>query len=158
MKECRLCPYIKDEFDEWEDILPMCDDEDIIRICNCEKLGHVINNLTCGEEDIKLVHNESRKPRKFNKYERKERYKKKLEHLADQASGYPSGAYRVGYDGWWTDDKNNTKYIKRCYRGNHGSKRSRHLKTIGNRRVRKQKIVPSKGGYKKVFDFWWELT
>ena len=105
MKECRLCPYIKDEFDEWEDILPMCDDEDIIRICNCEKLGHVINNLTCGEEDIKLVHNESRKPRKFNKYERKERYKKKLEHLADQASGYPSGAYRVGYDGWWTDDK-----------------------------------------------------
>ena len=161
MKSCKDCPYIKYEYRFIKTIFPRYTENEIINECWCEKIGNYVGiGECCYEEDDNVQRECNRQgPRKYNRYERKRRYKKRLERLADSAGRYPAGAYRIGYDGWWTDDINETKYVKRCYRGNHGSRRSRYLKTVGNRRVRRYNgWVPNKGGYKKVFDFWWELT
>ena len=155
MKSCRYCPYIKEEYNKIN----------IIAECFCYKVGGKIRLFGCCNEEgdnvcEKLWNNKhKRRPRKSNGYERKQNYKRHLAYIADYSNGYPPGACRIGHDGWWTDDINETKYIKRCYRGNHGSRRSKYLKNVGNRRVRRYKeFIPNRGGYKKVFDFWWELT
>ena len=165
MKSCKDCPYIKDEYYRIRLKNKSTKCEIIVSKCSCYKVGGEIGLFGCCNEEADNVWNDTwnnkhkRRPRKSNGYARKQSYKRHLANLADNARGYPAGAYRVGYDGWWTDDINETKYIKRSYRGNHGSRRSRYLKNVGNRRVRRYKeFVPNRGGYKKVFDFWWELT
>ena len=160
MKSCKYCPYIKDEYNRIKISNKRTKCETIISKCHCFKVGGIIESFGyCNEEADNVWNNSGRRPRKTNGYYRKQHYKRHLAYIADNAHRYPNGAYRVGYDGWWTDDVNQTKYIKRCYRGNHGSRRSRYLKNVGNRRVRRYKeFIPNRGGYKKVFDFWWELT
>lgn len=58
----------------------------------------------------------------------------------------PSGVYKKERDG--------KEYYKRYYRG----KRSKYLKRLSNKAVRKYKgVISGKGGYKRLFDYWWEL-
>lgn len=123
----------------------------------CLKIGGVIGICGhCGEgAEDQMVRNTGQRPRKLYKYYRKKKYKRRLERLADASGYYPCGAYRVGCDGYWVEHPEDTCYVKRCYRG----RRSKYLKQVGNRRVRRYKgYIPNNGGYKKVFDFWWELT
>jgi len=137
---CIDCPYV---INQAKDIF-------------CLKLGGLVGLCGhCGEgvEDIMKKKNAQR-PQKLNKYYRKKKYKQHLERLADTGRYFPCGAYRVDADGYWVDDPNQTVYIKREYRGRISST----LKKIGNRQVRRYKgYIPNNGGYKKVFDFWWEL-
>lgn len=82
---------------------------------------------------------------KSNGYFRsKERYKR-LKHLYEETKhSYGSGV-------WYDNEK---KRFIRAYRGS----RSKYLKQLGNRRVRRIKDEDlSNGQYKKVFDYWWEL-
>ena len=58
----------------------------------------------------------------------------------------PSGVDKKERDG--------KEYYKRYYRG----KRSKYLKRLSNKAVRRYKgDISGKGGYKKLFDYWWEL-
>lgn len=143
---CNTCPYI-DNINE-NDNNPYCAKLDckILNIEPCEKEDAVKKKIP-------------QKPRKWCKYERKKRYRNKLERILKADKYYPSGAYRVGYDGWFTDDPNNTKYIKRYYRTNHAPGYSGYLKKLANRKFRRYKEILANGcAYKKIFDYWWELT
>jgi len=140
---CKTCPYINNI--KYENYME----------CYCNKLGCLIKNSEPCEKEVEYVKRNSRHPRKLNAYKRKVRYKQYLERLADEDQGYPSGAYRVGYDGFYTDNPNYTKYVKREWRG----KRSKYLKRLSSRKIRRYKgEIPDGGSYKKIFDFWWELT
>ena len=72
--------------------------------------------------------------------------KRRLKKLSDLT--------RHNYGGggaWYNEEKK--RYI-RYYRGS----RSKYLKKLGNRRVRRDRTrVLNNGEYRKVFDFWWEL-
>lgn len=98
-----------------------------------------------------VKYRESKAERRI-KYDR--RHKRHMESLVG-TTRYPSGVTRVGHDNCWTDDPNETKYLKRWYRGS----RSSWLKRMSNKQLRRYKgEVPNRGGYKKVYDYWWELT
>lgn len=141
---CSVCPYI----------IKYIKDNNL-KSCYCKKLGCRIKDGEPCEKEAEDVKKNSRHPRKLNAYKRKVKYKKYLERLADEDPKYPSGAYRVGYDGYYTDNPNDTKYVKREWRG----KRSKYLKRCSNRRIRRHKgEIPKRCGYRRVFDFWWELT
>lgn len=123
----------------------------------CEKLGSKIEEIGCCEEEEEkdMKPPDKNKQRKLNGYERDKKYKRKLERIADCDSGYPQGAYRVDSDRKWTDDPEKTLYVKREYRG----KRSTYLKKQAAKRFRRyKKYVADGAGYRRVFDFWWELT
>ena len=70
------------------------------------------------------------------------KHKRKLKDIASYC-GYPGVMEKNGY------------YIS-CGRG----KVSKYLKNLGNRKLRRENAnaVHSGGSYKKVFDYWWELT
>ena len=121
----------------------------------CIKIDGVINNYGCCERSEPIVSKSYRNPRSLSGYKRKVKYKQYLERLADEARGYPCGAYRVSYDGSYTDDPDDTLYIRREYRG----QRSAYIKNRSNRKIRRYNgDISSGGGYKKIFDYWWELT
>lgn len=84
------------------------------------------------------------KKKKRNKRERGLKYKKHLKNLAEiTCRYYPCPAIY------------SNSYYKRLYRG----KRSKYLKRQSNKKIRKYKRCLSDGNmYRKVFDFWWELT
>lgn len=99
--------------------------------------------------------NECNKNQQLNGYKRKVKYKQRLKRLAREACNYPSPAIPVDKNGDYTDDPEETKYIRREYRG----KMSRFLKKIGNRKIRRYEGDISSGcAYRRLFDFWWELT
>jgi len=155
MKSCRNCPYIRSEIKQLRSDL-FTSDNSIIDSFWCEKLGGIIGLCGyCGEEaDNVAMSGNTRNPKKLSKRERDRKYKHRLAYLADNLWWGPSGACRIGHDNHYTNDPNNTKYIKRYYRG----RRSPTLKKIGNKKVRRYKgYIPNNGGYKKIFDFWWEL-
>ena len=90
-----------------------------------------------------------------NKHKRKWKYKKKLEKMADRSSKYPYAAYRVDNNNHYTDNPEETKYVKRDYRSHISS----YLKKLASRKFRRYKDDLSNGcAYKKLFDYWWELT
>lgn len=95
------------------------------------------------------------RPRKCNAYKRKVKYKQYLKRLAKEGCDYPSPAVPVDCNGDYTDDPDDVKYIRREYRG----RMSKFLKKIGNRKIRRYNGDISSGcEYKRLFDFWWELT
>lgn len=58
------------------------------------------------------------------------------------------------YSRFYTDGLADGAHLKRIYRGS----RSSYLKRVGAKRWRRNMDMPlEKGGYKKDFDFWWEL-
>ena len=73
--------------------------------------------------------------------------RRRLKRLSVNRSRYSaSGA-------WYNEDKG--RYIRFYARGSHGS--TKWLRTVANRKVRRAKDVPSGGGYRRVYDYWWEL-
>ena len=52
---------------------------------------------------------------------------------------------------YFDEDKNRLIIIPR-------GKRSKFLKKCGNRRVRNSKELLKHSNYKRVYDYWWELT
>lgn len=61
---------------------------------------------------------------------------------------------RSKYGRYRTNGPADGAHLKRIYRGN----RSAYLKRVGAKRWRRNMEMPlEKGGYKKDFDFWWEL-
>lgn len=145
---CETCPYVISKYH--------CGD---IKECYCDKLGDKIVYLgSCEKEDVMRRVNNQR-PRKWNRYERKMRYKNKLKRLAYVTSfGWPSSAYMVDTNRDWTDDEDDMLFIRREYRANHAPGYSGYLKKLASRRFRRYKgDLPNGCGYKKTFDYWWEL-
>ena len=71
----------------------------------------------------------------------------RLRKLASETSyWFGSGAY---YD----EDKGRYKR----YYSHGGSGYPKWLRTVANRKVRRAKNVPQGGGYRRVYDYWWEL-
>ena len=121
----------------------------------CIKIDGIINNYGCCERSEPIVSKSYRNPRSLNGYKRKVKYKQYLERLADESRSYPCGAYRVSYDRSYTDNPDDTLYIRREYRG----QRSAYLKNQSNRKIRRYRGDISSGcGYRKIYDYWWELT
>ena len=143
---CETCPIITETYTD-------------INQCYCSKLGQKISNTPCEEEAImtKLL---KQHPRKWNKYERKMRYKRKLKRLAEIDIGYPAPVYPVGDFNWNTMSWENIKYYKRYYKANHAPGWNGYLKKQSSKAFRRYKgELPMKGcGYKKTFDYWRELT
>lgn len=46
-------------------------------------------------------------------------------------------------------------YVRYYARG--GSGYPKWLRTVANRKVRRAKNVPQCGGYRRIYDYWWEL-
>ncbi len=101
----------------------------------------------------------SRKPyrreRTLNSYKRDVKYKERMKRLAKLCEErWYAPVYPVSSDGHYVDDMEDMAYVKRVWRGS----RSKYLKQQSNKKFRQYKDdVPGRGGYKKVFDFWWEL-
>ncbi len=95
------------------------------------------------------------RPKKYNRYERKMRYKWKLERLADATSNYWfAPAYRVNAERRYTSDPEETLYIRRYYRAKHSPSISKYLKRLAARRVRNYyDEISNRAGYKRLFDY-----
>ena len=127
---CECCPY--HEPDYWW----------------CDKVGG--KNILFGycsevyEIDAKQNRQYSKKKR-TTKYERNQKYQNYLKQLSKKTSSYfPSVVYIDGLH-----------YYKRYYRG----RRSKYLKKIFNRKIRRHKCELPKQGlrFHKIYDFWYEL-
>ena len=83
--------------------------------------------------------------RKMNALEKEKKNNERIYRI-NRTRYCPSGIYLKERDGkqWYTH----------YYRG----KRSKYLKRLSNRKIRKYKgEISGKGWYKKLFDYWWEL-
>ena len=106
-----------------------------------------------------MERNKCQRKRKWNRYERKMRYKRKLKHLATIGTGYPSPVCPVGEYNYSTNQWENIKYYKRYYKANHAPGYNGFLKRRANKVFRRYKGDLANGcAYKKTFDYWWELT
>ena len=97
--------------------------------------------------------------------EQERKHKQHIKNLADNCQGYPSPAYPVDKHGnrvpdneWYIwfpeDEKREFAYYKRQYRG----KRSKYLKKLSNRKIRRYEGELHNGYHcHRLFDFWWEL-
>lgn len=129
----------------------------------CYKIGGNISVIGCCEDDIYKKEKLHSNPSKLNKYERNKKYKHKLKRIANNPRRYPAGAYYVVDKGchWslhqdyydWIHE--NGKYVKRCYRPSY----SGWLKKQASKKFRRYNGELANGcAYKKIFDYWWELT
>lgn len=158
MNLCKECPYIKDKIKRYD-----------LNKCYCNKLDDKISVYGCCEEEVeKMSKPYVNKKRKSNRYERKIKYKQKLKRIADSSTRYPAGAYYVSRESFakaptgahykrWV--REHYIYVKRQYRTNHVPGHSGYLKKYASKRFRRYKgELPNGCGYKKTFDYWWELT
>lgn len=127
---CECCPYYEPGY-YW-----------------CDKVGG--KNILFGycseiyEIDTKQNRQYSKKKR-TTKYERNQNYLNYLKQLSKKTSSYfPSVIYMDGLN-----------YYKRYYRG----RRSKYLKKISNRKIRRHKCELPKHGsqFHRIYDFWYEL-
>ncbi len=82
--------------------------------------------------------------KKLRRRRKNTNYKKHLAFL-DRISRHTYPPYA------WSVERNGKTYIKRIYSG------SRYLKRRSNRAVRCADEVGNHSGYRKHFDYWWEL-
>ena len=138
---CEGCPYIT----ETKPIME----------CYCDKLGHKILYTGCCEEEETVPMEYAKGVRKDCAYERDRKHKKKLVRLAKICSKwYHSPAYMMDKDRDYTSDPEEMMFVSRIYRGH----RSKYLKRISNKKIRRyNKEIKSRGGYKRIFDYWWEM-
>lgn len=84
--------------------------------------------------------------RKRNGADKEKQRCKKIYEINRRRFYLPSGVLKK--------EKDDEEYYIRFYRG----KRSKYLKKLSNKKVRKYDgEISGKGGYKKLFDYWWEL-
>ena len=142
---CETCPYIIEPYSN-------------ITECYCEKLGCKIQNVGPCEEEKIMPRPYIPQPPKWNRYERKMRYKAKLKRLSDMNLRYPAPAYPVGDYDIHTQKWENIKYYKRYYKANHAPGYNGFLKRRASKKFRRYTgELPNGCGYKKTFDYWWEL-
>lgn len=131
----------------------------------CIKCGCIISEpMLCEETDNMARKNINSKEyyagKRFrNKHERYLLGKNRLQRIVNKTVGYPMGAHYCDENREYTDDFNEAVYIKRWYRANHAPGYSGHLKRISSRKIRRHKMeLPQRGcGYRKFYDYWWEL-
>ena len=81
-------------------------------------------------------------------YRRSREQKRRLKKLCHATQGSCiAGAY---YD----DDKDG--HLR--YSPHNGCGYPKYLRRIANRKVRRSQGLPMHGAYRKVYDYWWELT
>lgn len=144
--DCSNCPYITDEL------------ENQIEECWCDKLGERIGTFDCcceEDEEGEMSRKSYRREREMNSYKRDVKYKERMKKLAKVCEDrWYAPVYPVSSDGHYIDNLEDMAYVKRVWRGS----RSKYLKQQSNKKLRQYKgDVPNCSGYKKVFDFWWEL-
>ena len=182
--KCYKCPMIKEEFD-WRirvsEKLGLTEYDvaefNNVDCCNCEKMGGKLSIVgRCSdaeyltkeewdqyreEHDLPPIENYSEECKekennvpKETKIQRKrnrdKEYKKKLVRLWKDSGSF-CGAYPVDEKGKF-DDENPVRY-KRLYT----TKRAKWIKQYCNKKVRRGKNIPSKGGYRKYSGFAWML-
>lgn len=84
-----------------------------------------------------------------------QKHKKKLRKLWKECSGWGSGAYPVDINGdYIRDDEEGFVRYKRSY----NPRRAKYIKNLCNRKLRRtKKDIPSKGGYRRINEYWWLL-
>lgn len=176
--ECRNCPYSKEDFDRrmaWynkiieergipNDIYGYETYEDAVKDAEqflwCDKVGgkvYCFGHCTDAYSDMPKHENRLNKKRR-NKRERDLKYKNHLKYLAKNDSRkrpmpavYTDKVF-TKKQGWV---KNSKPYYKRKYRG----RRSKYLKRLSNKKIRKYKGELHNGYHcHKVFDFWHEYS
>lgn len=155
---CNDCPYGEEDFQKLKARNPDCADTELLNYIWCDKVGGKISQYGMCNEDsftVKDCKKYSNKKRR-NKRERYLKYQKHLKDLAENTSGYPTPAYRV--DKAWIRKYGYVEiskpYYKRLYRG----QRSKYLKKLSNRKIRRYKGGLSNGSMcRKLYDFWWEM-
>lgn len=145
---CNDCPYIADQRDYRSNM----------KECFCAKVGGKISDLeVCDTEVVnRMTHNDA-KPR-LHKYKRDVIYKRHIKHIArsmlNKRKKYWYSVYLADHDGNYVDNLDDFVYTRREYRGS----RSKYLKRLSNRKLRRfAGEVGGRGGYRRLFDFWWEL-
>ena len=102
------------------------------------------------------------------------RHKNRVKELS-KLNGYPSPAMAI-YKEFYDDEgnyhshlweyKHGTKsmeeltplYYKRCYMGSHKNRRRTYYKNVANRKVRRcSGMIANGSGYKKCYEYWWEV-
>ena len=139
---CVICPYYKEN-------------------AYCDKIDGFVTNVTCWEV-INIPRRIKRSNYRSRSKNKKERYllgKYRLKRIVDSSVGWPPAATRRDKNRKYTEDPNETMYIKRYYRANHAPGYSGYLKKQSSRIIRRHKMeLPTRGcGYRKYFDYWWEL-
>lgn len=129
-----------------------------IEYCMCDKTGggefHV--HGFCSEafvSETKEPHNNPRRTGRAYRRTQARRKDKKRRQIIERYAYHPS----IGYlkhdfvDGEWETVGTHIQYPK-------DSNRQRFLKRESNRKVRRYtKSISSGGGYRKLFDYWWNL-
>lgn len=155
---CKYCSYGEEDFIKLKEFNTECTDGELENYIWCEKVGGKVSWYgKCYEENPIIPHhkNHSNK-KKRNKRERYIRHQKHLKYLSENTSGYPTPAYYV--DEIWIKEygyvENSKPYYKRIYRG----KRSKYIKKLSNRKIRRYKGKLTKGYLcHKLYDFWNEM-
>lgn len=184
MHPCYRCPLIQGQIEEGikkiggDETIPLEHKEQIIgflcRNCYCPKIGtsrlwHGIGwekPMNCDGEyetfDSSIhyggIH---RKRGRVYRRECNQKYKNHLKELS-KVSRYPSPAWYVGIN----KDGKKTYYEEDCVKGyyekfflNHGGPYKRYLKKCSNKAVRRYKgDISSGNGYRKIFEYQWELS
>lgn len=142
---CCICPYVNNQGGE-------------IETRYCKKLGSKIITYGPCEEDQVMPRPKPERKRKWNRYERKMRYKNKLKRLYEVSAKFLSPAYPVGEYNYDTDEWESIKYYKRYYKANHAPGYNGFLKKLASKKFRRFTGELKNGcAYKKTFDYWWEL-
>lgn len=155
---CRDYPYGCEDFEKYKSYI---DKEDIENCIWCDKVGGKVYSFGhCSdwyEQDEKNYKNHSKKKR-INKRERYLKHQNHLKYLYETVGGYYPTPVRYVDEIWIKGVgyvKNPKPYYQRLYRG----KKSKYLKQLSNRKIRRYK-GELHNGYQyihKIFDWWNEF-
>ena len=163
VNESRIwCSFCDDET-LWDDMT----EEEWIEWCAINKFPYTVENsnididylihminMNDNIDDI-FLENIPNLTKKQKKRDRDRKYQKHLKNLWHNDRYMICGPYPVDKNGDYVED-NSKEFVryKRVYR----EKRSKYLKHVSNKKLRKAKNKPSKGSsYKRYYDFWWQL-
>lgn len=152
--------------------------QDMIEHCECEKLGWELGPIGTCEKNAKMIsdndyeaiitkyfgeQNENNSTKENIEPEetkiqkkriRDEKYKGHLRQLWNENKRWFSSCYPCDSKGSYAEE-NSEDFVR--YKRVYNPRRAKFLRRIANKKVRKSKNVPRRGGYKKVYDYVWEL-
>ena len=96
----------------------------------------------------------ARVPGRQKKRIREMKYRRKLKKRYSAFHCILPPAIPVDMNNKWADE-DEEGFVR--YRRSYNPGRAKYLRKLSNRIVRKRKDVPSRGGYRKCFDYWWTL-
>jgi hypothetical protein len=151
--ECEDCPYVIKDINKRKRVLGNDYQPEYVW---CDKVGgkHYVFGW-CSDCDIKQY---KKKPIEYKnistKQSRREKYNNKLKKLYNCCHGYPSP---VTKDTWIDYKAVELPYYKRLYKGNHHGSRYKFYKKYSNKVIRRSENVPNYGGYKKCYEYWFNV-